>query len=321
MSSIERYQSIDFLKLSLAIMVVAVHCGFLFEFNDLFFHLTSSGIFRITVPAFAVISGYFIYGKLDKLNFQLWTKRMVSLYLVWTVIYSPFILTSTNLLRLIIDLLFGYFHLWYLAALIGGGFLLFILKDLTDLRLLLLSIITFLVGVFFQYAAEYDFFGSTHLITKILTYKFLYRNFLFFGFPFLTLGYLIRKNRVASSIRFNSAILLVLILAVFYLVECLIYFKKLSGDYSAHDVYLLSFLLCPAILILAIKMNSSFSNFQTKRLNAYFIGIYLVHPIFIMLYSKSLTLNSIYLFGMVLISSIIATYFLIQIKRRFKYIL
>ena len=55
----ERNVSLDILKLSMAFMVVAAHARFLSEISPLGEYLTVNGLFRIILPVFLIINGFF----------------------------------------------------------------------------------------------------------------------------------------------------------------------------------------------------------------------------------------------------------------------
>ena len=106
----KNYSLIDITKFVLAFLVIGVHT---FPFSDISSELNLifiASICRIAVPFFFVASSFFFFQKDRKITSYL--KRIALLYLIWTIIYSPFIikalLNSSNLplalLRLLIDL-------------------------------------------------------------------------------------------------------------------------------------------------------------------------------------------------------------------------
>lgn len=87
---------------------------------------------RIAVPFFFVCTGYLVFRKTNPDSFSLavgikYAKKTYTLYLIWTLIYSPLIINEIifhvkgiayGSLRFILDFLFvgSYIHLWYLNA-------------------------------------------------------------------------------------------------------------------------------------------------------------------------------------------------------------
>ena len=62
----ERNISLDLLKLGMAFMVVGIHAGFMADINPLVKYLTVDGLFRIAVPVFLIINGFFFYRSFEK---------------------------------------------------------------------------------------------------------------------------------------------------------------------------------------------------------------------------------------------------------------
>ena len=117
----------------------------------------------------------------------------------YSYFYWDFSLSYNSLSKNIYFIIFGYHHLWYLAGIIIGGLLLFLLKDLNAKFSFSFSFSLFFMGTFFQY------FGNFH--TNLLefdklfnSYRF-YRNTITVCFPFLTLGFLIHKLQLNEKIR------------------------------------------------------------------------------------------------------------------------
>lgn len=168
-------------------------------------------IARIAVPFFFTASGFLLFHKMPKdgidsgrVKKYLWT--VLRLYLIWTAIYSPFIIHSVlnqekgvlvgTLIAARNFFLKGSFtHLWYLNALLFAVLLvwLFSKMGLKIKSILVISFVFFLIGLLGQ-----SYFG---LIYPLHEYKGLWkllkmvkavigttRNGLFEGFFFVTLG-------------------------------------------------------------------------------------------------------------------------------------
>ena len=56
-----RNLSLDYLKVFLAVCVVFLHGGWLYDINELVGYLHVNGLFRIAVPLFFIINGYYFY--------------------------------------------------------------------------------------------------------------------------------------------------------------------------------------------------------------------------------------------------------------------
>lgn len=92
----KQYAAVDIAKYVSALLVVAIHTYPFLEISETFNTLFIAIVCRLAVPFFFVSSGYFLFRKLNgtkkqnlnRLKKYLW--RLISLYLVWTVIYIPY---------------------------------------------------------------------------------------------------------------------------------------------------------------------------------------------------------------------------------------
>lgn len=88
-----RSASLDVLKLGLAFLVVALHIfpvAKMTGISGLISYEIASGITRIAVPTFFIVSGYLLRNKLhDKTYLKKYCKRILLLYIVWQLIYLP----------------------------------------------------------------------------------------------------------------------------------------------------------------------------------------------------------------------------------------
>lgn len=315
-----RYQSVDLLKVLLIVMIVAIHGSFLYDYSEIWGHIINNGLFRVSVPVFFVINGYFLETVLRKNEVTKWAKRLFILYLVWMLFYIPYWLDPSNPFRSIIEMIFGFHHLWYISALFGAGCVLYAFRNFSTKALLAVAFGMFLIGLLIQYTGQYHLFFNTPVVDKVFGLNFSHRNFLFIGFPFLTAGYLIRKEQLEQRVKSKSLMLILLACATLYAVESAILYINLSGQ-VAFDVYLMSFFVCPIIFLLALKSNIKFGKFKTELVGHYVTAIYLIHPIFIINYVSIFKFDSITVWITTLISSLVAAHLIVKVHKRFKYIL
>ncbi|WP_409574418.1 acyltransferase family protein, partial [Salmonella enterica] len=83
------------------------------ELNPTANHFLINGIFRLSVPLFLIITGYFFIRIETGKQFIKWLSRMLILYIVWSIIYLPFWLGDTKMITAIINIFNGYYALWY----------------------------------------------------------------------------------------------------------------------------------------------------------------------------------------------------------------
>jgi len=135
-----RNSGIDFLKLGLSFLIVALHIfpvSGMKGFEGLISYEIVNGITRIGVPTFFIISGYFLRNKIqDKAYLLKYGKRILLLYFVWQLIYLPDLIRFYRLGRFdtfeaVLKLIYGYWHLWYLLATVGGVMLLYFFRNLS----------------------------------------------------------------------------------------------------------------------------------------------------------------------------------------------
>lgn len=185
----ERSSAIDPLRVLLAAFVVGIHTNFPMSLEAEAKQVLVNGLYRAAVPIFAVISGFFFLGAVQSGRAGAYLRRILVLYLVWTAIYAPIygpdLGSAANALRMLI---FGYFHLWYLAALLFAAAL---LLGLIRAGLPLRWIVTFAAlmagtGLLLQYLA---LSGQVRMMLDV------YRNGLFTIFPYVTMGYVLALNK------------------------------------------------------------------------------------------------------------------------------
>lgn len=201
-NKLKRQSGLDVLKFLCAFLIVCIHIPFGFKGNDYFTVLT-----RFAVPTFFMISGFFYPATIERGKQAKQILKTVKLavtsfavYFVWRIVYT--LITKGDVLAVlkkgfsleeILSLIFfnkTYFggHLWYLNALIYTLLVMYVFARYKKFNwLYCISPILILCDlVFGTYAVV--------LFGKTFTY-YIFRNFLFIGIPFFTLGYFISENK------------------------------------------------------------------------------------------------------------------------------
>nr|WP_291205343.1 acyltransferase family protein [Hyphomonas sp.] len=251
-----RNASIDTLRILAAIVVVAAHSNFVCDGAVFACLSTVNGSFRLAVPIFLLISGYYFYSALKADRHWTWVLKIARLYAVWMTIYSPFWLFDAIWQNDIGDipenLVFGYFHLWYVAA-VGGAALMTVFMSRFGLRwMMLAALVLFGFGVLLQYALNYGFLPDRLIYHAINGW--LQRNFIFFGFPLFAIGFIIAAMKLETRVSRNLAlgvlasglVLLILEVSANYLA---------AGKMHVFEIYATVIVGAPALLILALKTN------------------------------------------------------------------
>ena len=191
----ERNLAVDSLKVGLACMVVGIHGHVLKAESPWLSGLLTDGLFRVAVPAFFILNGYYLAPALDKPEaFGRWLKRILILYGLWSLIYLPQFAPPWHPLNQFgVLLATGFNHLWYLIAAAMGGCLLYIVNLRWPMALVGLAVVSFAAGVLVQYDVNYgwlfrDTIERLHFLTP------LYRNFVLFAFPYMALGLLTARG-------------------------------------------------------------------------------------------------------------------------------
>ena len=204
----QRKVSLDILKILMAFLVVALHGNnFLADVSPLLAYFFREGIGRIAVPMFLLINGFYFFEIRTQKQFFNLIKRLLFLYLIWVFLYyllwhSP----GSGILKIVKQLLVGPLHLWYLIQSLFAFIMLWIIRRLNYKILFSIFIICTISGICLQYMDIY----SLKKITMTA-----YRNFLFFCFPFIFIGYSLNKfSFQEKKMKWNMLFLLSIIILI-----------------------------------------------------------------------------------------------------------
>jgi fucose 4-O-acetylase-like acetyltransferase len=310
----ERNLSIDILKLFLSFAVVGLHGNIFRDFSPFLSYLFVNGLARIAVPVFLIISGFYFFEIKSQKQFLNWMKRLMILYLLWMLIYGVFWIRPNC--NVIITLIIGYHHLWYLIGALQAFILLWFLRNIKTRNLLIMTILCALTGLFLQYNANYRF---TEIFNPLHRYGLIvYRNGLLFCFPVIVIGYLINKYKIIDKWK-NIKIALILSLILLIVESCINYYKCSDKN----DILLSLYIVCPLLFIYVSNIRYYSQN---KSVSYYSTGIYLVHPFVLKILSSNYITKYIVLtvtpkVVLTILLSALITYFLIIVRKKFKYIL
>ncbi|WP_238796786.1 acyltransferase family protein [Acinetobacter pittii] len=312
-----RNLSIDYLKILLAFLVILLHLNILSEIYPDVGYVLVNGLFRLAVPIFLIITGYY-FTNIDNINkFKSWFVRIGILYVVWMIFYSPFWFKINNLSGTFINAFMGYFVLWYLIGVLFAGTLLYALRNLKTNVLLAFALCLYIMGYAIQQMGNLHLFSG--FVDKILNWHPISRNFVFDCFPFLTFGFLIKKLNI--DLRFKPSAGLVLFSIALVIIESRLNFIFISKNESLDHIIAMIF-AAPIIFIYVKNLKIQGEN---KNLALFSTAIFLIHPFFMLLYSfmvaHGLLLIEIPKILFVLSLSLISGVILVLLNKRFKYIL
>ncbi|NNP75087.1 hypothetical protein A7P54_18545 [Acinetobacter sp. Ac_3412] len=309
-----RNVALDILKLCLSFLVVMLHCSLFKNINETLYFTTVNGICRIAVPIFLLITGYYFFyiNNLEKLI--KWGKRLLILYLIWMLVYSPFWFSYSSLVENIKNLFWGYFVLWYLIGAFFGGLLLYWIRNYSLAFQLSIAVLCFLIGYVIQTAGNLHLFPreTDHLLNNFNSY----RNFLMMCFPFMMIGFWINKYKIDHKININLYLISLLLLLLVF--ESFIHYYFVNHRESL-DFLVILLLIAPAIFIYTLKLDIQS---HSKNIAVLSTAIYLIHPIMMVELAKRFDANNTVIFTTyVLFASIILGYFLTLLNKRVKYLL
>jgi len=317
----ERNICLDVLKLSMAFMIVGLHAGFLGDISSLAKYLTSNGLFRIAVPMFLLINGFYFFTVVSAQKCGIWFKRIFFLYMVWMSIYSYFWFTPSDLsitgfLKFAQIIIFGYEHLWYISGMIGAAVMVVLLKE-ADTRLLITSIIlTFVGGVAIQYMGNYHLYEGTILDKYFNDYRF-HRNFFFFSYPFFCLGFLVNKLGLLERISTRMSVALSFLGMSLLLCESYFNYINPSRD-GGFDNFCSLILVCPAFFFLCMNINIKG---EGRNIALYSSAIFFTHYFILNLVNRFADFGGTALTIIVVLISIIVSFFVIRVNGKLKFLL
>ena len=305
---------IDALRVVLALMVVGLHAGAFREAHPFESHMLVNGLFRVAVPGFFAINGYYIFEAFESSHrFADWLKKIAALYAFWMLVYLPLYFPHKGLsvdavMNFAAQLLFGYQHLWYVAALGCAGASLYLVRHASALSLLGIAGALFMLGVLAQYLVYYN---------DLLIPYWAYRNFLFFGFPIVTVVFVMRRGKIMVRPTVITRALLLLGLCGLALESFLASRVSIPRGF---DLYLSLMLVAPLLLVeaRAIKWPINVKEHLSKLSSA----LYFMHPILIMFSALALGMQtSTHRFMMAVALCLVIYYPLHIASRRFRFIL
>ena len=269
-----RSLAVDLLKIGMAVMVVGIHANPFQPLGRIANLLTGEGLYRIAVPAFFVISGYFFYSAAQSGRVLPYVRRTATLFVLWMVIYIPISwrhytgfwnMTVPGFWR---ELILGYWHLWYLSGLTLAAALLGLMRGWSTVALLAVAAAAYALGVGISWSVAWglvDPWVSPHL----------HRNGLTLGLPFLILGYLMRRHDLPAQVTWQSALWPAFVGVALVLAESLaLAFAAPQG--VGHDNLVALALAAPAVVLVALTIPGT-SNGPT--LGLWSSGIYFTHII------------------------------------------
>lgn len=211
------FKLIDIAKFIMAILVVGIHAHV---------PIISNYFGRMAVPYFFIASAFLFYIKVESVKsadtikrIKKFVRRSTELYLIWLIIYSPFVIKATvssfnnpiiGLRNLLVGIFTGYWmnfpQAWYLVASIGGLYVTSILiKFFSDK----VNIMLFLVLLSFFGVAECFATSGNFKVAFLILLRSFIRAILFFYVGFGIAKYL---NKLSIINPYKTMILTVFLM-------------------------------------------------------------------------------------------------------------
>lgn len=260
------FPGLDGAKGLLVLLVVITHClpqSMLLYFLY-FFHM----------PLFMAISGFLVKVSTFENGYsgylkRMWTRLIIPWIIAW-LIFLPFRLNWGPLSQLgIIDLIYPYYHLWYIPSYLIGSFLCYtILRWHWPVWGLLAATALFSI-------IWYNIYRDNHQPTETLPLFWLGDKRLFSYLFFFIMGFALRNKLIKLKIELIPVLLTILL--SFLLIVLLIFLKESSWlivwPYMLFNTALVIFIM------IFIAPNNWLQNKVFLLVNQNSLGIYLYHPL------------------------------------------
>lgn len=325
---------IDIIKILFMLGIVALHTGFLLQFQSGYYIHTL--LFRLGVPFFFLSSGYFLAKKITDDNQKSviidYVKKLLIVYLIYGVLNMIFSYIRWNNFSLS-TLLDNFWYLmtgrstsvmWFVGSLIISSIILMHIKKKKTLQLSILIFSgLFIIGLLFN---TYSFVlknGYFYFLYNFLVSNFGNNsNFIFVGYIFTAIGFYFSRYGIPKI--FDSSykrVLFLIFFSVFLVFEvCTV--KNHLDVVTNYEYFFSHLFLIPVIFVSLSKINL---NINTKFIRDLSTNIYYNHYIVIYIllfinniYPKGLLVNNIVFYICTIIISIIISIIINKIKKNSK---
>ena len=151
-----------------------------------------------------------------------------------------------------------------------SGIILYLLRKSSSACLLSIALGLFITGYIIQVLGNLHYFDKEN--DSLLNNYLIYRNFLFVCLPFLSIGYLIHKEKINLS-QVKSSTLVVILCCVLVIAEAYFNYRNISKENT--DILLSLFLTSPVLFLYG---QEKYIKSSSKILATLSTAIYFVHP-------------------------------------------
>lgn len=230
-----RNYTIDFMRLIMAMFIVALHSNPFAEYSALISYFPSQVLSRLGVPFFAAIAGYYFFRSDPNKKYQKTIQRYLQPYFLWSVIYFIYRFSQSEIgggiSKSINDTLMtfvftGFYHLWYMLAIIYTVAIVWMASRYQQgvCTLYYITFICLLIGIlmfgygnlFFRFPLVKHTFGSLDPNINMQT------QWIFSVIPFFMMGYGLSRSNVKNIWIYRKCELLLVIVLAAYFAEVMI---------------------------------------------------------------------------------------------------
>ena len=271
---IKNYDSIDLLKFIASIFVVALHADAFYDISPTLNVFICSGIARLAVPIFFVVSSFFFFSKeVTWQSTKKYCRRLLTLYIAWFIVSLPktifdrFASSEYSIRETVFRFIRSFFFTstfsgsWFIVSCIFCALIYYQLEKLQKIKRILITVI---ISV-----AAYSWCVFTSGYGKLLEplglsegyriYSLLFGNpycSIIVGIPYFAVGRYFAKKYVPGRVPIKNAILSVVCVSVLLTEAYLTNMYNLAATTDCY-VMLLPSVIClfPVFLSWSVKLN------------------------------------------------------------------
>lgn len=336
----KQFCCVDICKFICSLLVVSIHvpptASYILNYDFIFY------LSRLAVPFFFIASGFFLFRKMSYENPDytvLWSfvKRILKLYLIWSVIYFPLAFyyeisknpngIVSGLIKYVRDFFFdgSYSHLWYLSAMIVATLILmFLLKHRMKLKYILgLAVILYIIGLLPQTyfgllepLREYEtVWGILKAVESVIVTT---RNGVFEGLLFMGIGMLFAFKPI--RIKFKLSVVLFAFSFILFLAETVI--LQSLGWIREPDIYVFLvptvFFLFYIVIHIELKQHKIYRYLREQSTLIFYLHLFVSSVLNLLLPIVGLEItNSLIQYSVVIVATVIVSHIIILLSRKF----
>lgn len=278
--------SLDFMKLFMACLIVAIHVYPFVSISEEFDYFFTHVFCRIGVPFFLMTTGYFVLDRAlkDSCVLKKYLFKILKLYGICMALYFPINLYAhtfegMGILEILKTIFLNgtFYHLWYFPALLLGLIIIFfLLKYIRNKNIVFLIVmILYFIGLFGD-----SYYGAIQNISVIKTiYDGIFllfdytRNGIFYVPIFLFLGYFIKTSETSMSSK-NSFFAFLIFLGLMFVEGAILHYL----GWQRHDSM---YLFLISVMYFGFSFVSQVSSGNYPNIRNISTIIYVIHPLII----------------------------------------